>query len=86
VGAETGVPGLLLLLGLFAWAFAARWIRQPNAVTSLAAVALGALGVQACVDCVLHFPAVPIAAAALVGTGQGFSKRRTDEGLSPDDG
>ena len=39
-------------------------------VVALGAAALAALVIHACVDYVLHFPAVPLAAAALVGTAQ----------------
>jgi O-antigen ligase len=82
VGAETGVPGLLLLVSLFVWGFARLWVRpQPDAVTALGAVALAALGVHASVDYVLHFPAIPITAAALVGAATVSPKERDDTRL-----
>ena len=67
-GAETGVIGLILLVLLFLWGFA--WLSTtttPDAVTVLGAVALAGLGIHASVDYVLHFPAIPITTAALVG-------------------
>ncbi len=68
-GAETGIPGLVLLLLLFLWGFARLWVtRVSDAMVGLGAVALAGLGVHATVDYVLHFAAVPVAAAALVGT------------------
>lgn len=70
-GAETGVAGMLLLVSLLAWGFARLWVVETaDVVTALGAVALAALGVQACIDYVLHFPAVPLAAAAVVGAAQ----------------
>lgn len=69
-GAEQGVPGLVLLLGLFLWGLG-RLARIPagDRVTALGAAALGALGVHATVDYVLHFPVLPVVAAALAGAG-----------------
>ena len=82
VGAETGVPGLLLLVSVFVWGFARLWLRpQPDAVTALGAIALAALGVHASVDYVFHFPAIPITAAALVGAATVSPKERDDTRL-----
>ena len=67
-GAETGLPGLVLLVLLFLWGFARlRLAGPPSAMTGLGAVALAGLGIHATVDYVLHFAAIPLAAAALVG-------------------
>jgi O-antigen ligase len=67
-GAETGLPGLVLLVLLFLWGFARlRLAGPPNVMTGLGAVALAGLGIHATVDYVLHFAAIPLAAAALVG-------------------
>jgi len=67
-GAEQGVVGLVLLLVLFAWAFLRTWLAAPpDRVGAISAAALAALGIQACIDYVLHFPAVVIIASALVG-------------------
>lgn len=75
-GAEQGIIGFVLLLLLFLWGFARLWASsEPDLVTALGAVALAALGIHACLDYVLHFPAVPIAAAALVGAAQASSHR-----------
>ena len=55
---------------LVAWAFARLAANpRPEAVTALASVALAGAAIHACVDYVWHFPAVLLAAAALVGTG-----------------
>jgi O-antigen ligase len=69
-GAELGWLGLGLMIALFAWGFL-RLDRTSGAdvVTALAAAALAGVGIQACVDHVLHAPAIPVAVAALVGTG-----------------
>ncbi|MGH2704396.1 MAG: O-antigen ligase family protein [Actinomycetota bacterium] len=69
-GAEAGVPGLLLLTSLWGWAFVALGPSDANGrPAELAAAGLSALGIHACVDGILHFPLVPLAAAALVGSG-----------------
>jgi O-antigen ligase len=67
--AETGVPGFLLCLGLFAWGLARLWWGPGDAGSAVASLAWGAVGVQANVDYVLHFVPVAVAAAALVGAG-----------------
>ncbi len=72
VGAETGLLGFVLLVGLFLWGFARlATIGSPGTTVALGAVALTALGVHGCVEYVLQFPAVVLAGAALVGTGVG---------------
>ncbi len=68
-GAETGVLGLVLLLALFAWAFLRLWYADGDTGTAVAALALAATGIQANVDYILHYPAVPIVLAALVAAG-----------------
>ena len=69
VGAETGLPGLALLLALVGWAFARlrRSALDPGA--AVAALGVAAVGVHASVDYVWHFPAIVAATAVLVGTG-----------------
>jgi O-antigen ligase len=69
-GAEAGAPGMLLLLVLFVWAFA-RLFRSEmtDGATLIAATAVAALGMHACLDYVLHHPAAPLVMAALVGAG-----------------
>jgi hypothetical protein len=67
-GAETGLAGLLLVVGIFVWGFVSlRTAPTIDAVTVLGAVGLAALGIHASMDYILHFPAVPLTAAALVG-------------------
>jgi O-antigen ligase len=67
-GAETGLIGLVLLVALFIWGFASLGARPTTGLgAALGAAALAALGIHACVDYILHFPAVPITTAALVG-------------------
>jgi O-antigen ligase len=67
--AEAGTFGLLLIVGLFTWAALRLWWGAGDRGAAVAAAALGALGVHANVDYILQFPAIPLAAAALVGTG-----------------
>ena len=75
-GAETGLPGMVLLVTAFGWAFVRLWSAgDPRAVLATAAVA--ALGMHASVDHVLHAPPIPVMAAALVGTATAPRRRRT---------
>jgi O-antigen ligase len=74
--AETGVIGFVLLVALFLWGFFKLWAGPPDAIAVLGAAALAALGIHACVDYVLHFPAVPMAAGLLVGAAT--ASRRSD--------
>jgi O-antigen ligase len=67
--AEAGVFGVVLVIGLFACGFARLWSGAGDAGAAVAALALGAAGVHANVDYVLHYPAVTLVLAALVGTG-----------------
>lgn len=67
-GAEAGVVGLILTMLLVAWGFARLFVaRGPGDVTAVGAVAWAALGIHACMDYAVHFPAVPLAAAAVLG-------------------
>jgi O-antigen ligase len=67
-GAETGVTGFVFLVLLFVWGFASLGARHALGLSAvLGAVALASLGIHACVDYVLHFPAVPLTTATLVG-------------------
>ena len=78
-GAEGGLPGFTLLVLTFVWGFARLWATPGrDRVTALGAVALAVLGVHACFDYVLHFPAITMAAAGLVGTGQVTESRRRE--------
>jgi len=76
-GVELGWAGVALMVLVFIWGFARLWLHpDPDVVVAVGAAALAALGIHACVDYVLHFPAVPLAAAALVGTAQASPTRR----------
>jgi O-antigen ligase len=67
-GAETGLIGLVLLTLLVLWGFSSlSAFTRPDILSVLGAVGLSALAIHACVDYVLHFPLVPVTAAALVG-------------------
>lgn len=79
-GAEQGVLGLVLLIGVFGAGFSCLWsTRDADAFVALAATALAAVGIQACGDYVLHFPAVSLAASALVGAGMGHRSDGSSE-------
>lgn len=67
VGAETGLAGLAFVVGAFLWGCVRLGMGTPDEITALGVAVVAALGVGACIDYVLHFAAVPIAAAALVG-------------------
>jgi O-antigen ligase len=67
--AESGLPGLLIIIGAFGFGFAWLWRQSPDRSHTVAAFGLAAIGVHANVDYVLHYPAVPLLAAAIVGTG-----------------
>ena len=55
---------------MFVWGFGRLWsVRAVDAFTALSAASLAALGIHGTIDYVMHFPAVPIMAAALVGAG-----------------
>jgi hypothetical protein len=76
-GVELGWAGLVLLVLVFLWGFARLWVHPaPDVVVALGAASLAALGIHASVDYVLHFPAVPLTAAVLVGTAQAVPSRR----------
>jgi hypothetical protein len=74
-GAEAGLPALLLLVGLTGWCFARLWWGADDAGTAVAALALGALGLHASIDYILHFPAVAVAGAVLLGAGSAQERR-----------
>jgi O-antigen ligase len=77
-GADVGVPGLVFLVGMFAWAFIRLAGAAKRAVdgagssyVAVAAAALTALAIHACIEYVLQRPAVPAVSAALVGAALG---------------
>jgi peptidoglycan/xylan/chitin deacetylase (PgdA/CDA1 family) len=79
-GAETGIPGFVLLLGLFLWGLLRLAGGGDPGRGALAATALSALGVLACFDSLLHFPAIPVTVAALVGSATSFPGRHLRPG------
>ena len=67
-GAEQGIPGIALAILLFLWVFLRLGsMPHPDRTVALAGAAVAALGIQSCVDYLLHFPALPVMAAALAG-------------------
>jgi O-antigen ligase len=87
-GADLGVPGLVLLVALFAWAFARLAQAASRAADSarassvaVALAALAALAIHGCIEYVLQRPAVPAVTAALVGAALGpfAAGRRSDD-------
>lgn len=81
-GVELGWAGIVLVVLLFLWGFARLWAHPaPDLFVALGAVSLAALGIHASVDYVLHFPAVPLAAVALVGAAQAVPLRRSRRDL-----
>jgi O-antigen ligase len=85
-GAEGGFPALLIVIGLFVWSFLRLGRGEdPDTVTALGAAALGALGVQATIDYLFHFPALPLVAAALVGVAVTGGRVPIDAVIEGDD-
>lgn len=74
--AEQGIPGAILLTALAAWGFVALTVsRRPAPVVAAGAAAFAALALHGSVDYVLHFPAVPLAATALLGVASARPRR-----------
>ena len=72
VSSESGIVAGVLLVAVFGLGFARLAARRPvDALAVLAAASLAGLGIHACMEYVLQRPAVPFAAAALVGAGIG---------------
>ncbi len=88
-GAEGGFAGLLLAICLFLWGFVRLFVVQgADRVTFLGAASLAALGIHASIDYILHFPLVPVMAAALIGAAQVSTRRgrrRPKGGTEPDE-
>ena len=76
-GAEGGAIALALLLAAFGWG-AARLLAAgvDRVFTALGGLALAALGLHAAIDYVLHFPLLPLVAAALVGAATATPRPR----------
>jgi O-antigen ligase len=73
-GAETGLVGYTLAVGVFLWGFLALGGVSPGPVVALSAAGLAILGIHASFDYVLHFPFVTIAGAAVLGAGLGAAR------------
>lgn len=81
IAAESGVPGGVLLLALVVWCLAWLWpaAADPRAVTVFAAV-LG-VSLNATIDYVWHFPAIPLGLGLLVGVVPGLRTLGPEPGL-----
>jgi O-antigen ligase len=80
-GAETGVIGLGLLVLLFGWGFARLLSGEDQGLAVLGAFALAAVGVLACLDYVLHFPAITLTGSVLVGAASSGPRGPTASSL-----
>ena len=69
LAAEAGLPGMLLLLGIVAWAFV--WLQRGTGRRGalLATVVLAVAFSHATIDFVWHNPGVPLALGIVVGAG-----------------
>jgi O-antigen ligase len=68
-GAEAGLPGLVLVVLIFAWAFGRMVIGgRPGWLVVTGAAAILAIGVHASMDFILHYPLIPLAAGAIFGS------------------
>jgi len=75
-GAELGWIGFALTAALFVWGFATLLpIADGSPAVAFAAASVGALGLHALFEPVLHVAAVPVLAAALLGTGRAVASR-----------
>jgi O-antigen ligase len=85
-GAETGVPGMALLVALLLALLARTAVASPPARAAVGAAALGAIALHASVDYVLQFPAVVVVAALVAGASSatdvtiGATRRRESPG------
>lgn len=75
-GAEAGVMGLALIVGIFAWAYVRLAAGATDIRPVLAAIVLTAVGIHAALDYIMHFPAIPVLTAALVGSGSAIRRAR----------
>jgi O-antigen ligase len=71
VAVEAGLPAMLLLLGTAASGFVMLWYGPDPRAAAVGAFTLGAVIIHGSLDFVLHYPAVPVAAAALVAAAIG---------------
>lgn len=80
-GVELGWAGLIFTGLLFLWGFARLLVVPvPDVLVALGAASLVAFGIQSSVDPVMHSPAVPLAAAALVGAAQAARRQKLGDG------
>jgi O-antigen ligase len=80
-GAETGVAGLILTGSVFVWAIVAIVVGgRRGLVPALGITAVAALGIHACIDYVLHYPLIVMAAAALAGVAAARPRIETPGG------
>jgi O-antigen ligase len=77
VAAETGIPGLILVVGIVLWGFARLWGASADVRSVPAVVVLVGAAIHATIDYIWHFPPVPIALAALVGTAAAIGPQAT---------
>jgi O-antigen ligase len=73
-GAEVGLIGYGLAVAVFVWGFAALGRGSWGRVMAVSAAGLAVLGIQACVDYVLHFPFLVVVGAAVLGAGLGAAR------------
>ncbi len=75
-GAETGIPGFVLLLLIFVWTLARIWMTSPPSRLAVpAAFAVAALATLASFDYILHSPMIALSGAALAGAGAPLPSR-----------
>ncbi|MGH2787264.1 MAG: O-antigen ligase family protein [Actinomycetota bacterium] len=68
-GAEGGILGLVLMFAIFLWGFVRLMASDgPGPVIAIGIAALFGIAVHVCMDYVLHYPAVPMVAGALLGS------------------
>ncbi len=75
MGAEAGLPGLALILGIVAWGFAQLYTSRLDTGAAIAAMALTGAAIHAAVDYVWEFPVVPLTAVLLVAVGSARGRR-----------
>jgi O-antigen ligase len=74
IAAETGMPGLILLLGMLAWGLWAL-ARPPTEASVAAALAITAFSLNASTDYLLHIPILPAMLAAMAGSAMPVGSR-----------
>lgn len=69
LGAETGLPGLALLLAIVGWGFALLSTSRLDSGAAIAAMALTGAAIHAAIDYVWDFPVLPLTLVLLVAAG-----------------